>query len=197
MQIQFLELKSVQALPYLDEIARLRIEVFAEWPYIYQGTYEYEKKYLQTYFQAKNSYIVLAKDGDRIVGASTAVWLPEAEEFAQKPFRDHKYALESVCYFGESVLSPQYRGLKIGKKFMELREAFARSLKGVRYASFCAVIREKSHPLYPKDYIPLHGFWNKMGFHVKEGMVTSYEWRDIGESVDTTKLMQFWIKELL
>jgi GNAT superfamily N-acetyltransferase len=180
--ISYLELKSEQALPYLDEIARLRIEVFAEWPYIY--------------FQSKNSYIVLAKVGEKIVGASTAVWLPEAEEFAKKPFRDHKFKLESVCYFGESVLSQQYRGLKIGKRFMELREAFARSVHDVKFATFCAVIREKSHPLKPKDYVPLYGFWNKMGFQEKEGMVTTYDWRDIGESQDTKKLMQFWLKDL-
>ena len=34
---------------YIDNIARLRIEVFRDFPYLYDGTMEYERNYLQTY----------------------------------------------------------------------------------------------------------------------------------------------------
>ena len=39
---------SGRALPdYLEDVARLRIEVFRDFPYLYDGTVEYEEKYLQ------------------------------------------------------------------------------------------------------------------------------------------------------
>lgn len=32
----------------LDDVARLRIAVFRDWPYLYDGTLEYERAYLAT-----------------------------------------------------------------------------------------------------------------------------------------------------
>jgi len=37
------------------------------------GDYDYEKKYLQLYIDTPESVIVLAFDGDKVVGASTAI----------------------------------------------------------------------------------------------------------------------------
>ena len=44
--------------PYLDDIARLRIRVFREWPYLYEGDAAYEADYLRTYTQASRSIAV-------------------------------------------------------------------------------------------------------------------------------------------
>ena len=33
----------------LPDLARLRIIVFRDWPYLYDGTLEYEEKYLKTF----------------------------------------------------------------------------------------------------------------------------------------------------
>ena len=33
----------------LDDVARLRITVFREWPYLYDGDLEYERDYLNAY----------------------------------------------------------------------------------------------------------------------------------------------------
>lgn len=48
--IEFQELRGPDALSHLEQIAKLRIEVFSEWPYIYDGDFEYETTYLKTYF---------------------------------------------------------------------------------------------------------------------------------------------------
>ena len=33
----------------LDDLARLRIAVFRDWPYIYEGSLDYERAYLESY----------------------------------------------------------------------------------------------------------------------------------------------------
>ena len=56
----------------LDDLARLRIEVFRDWPYLYDGDVEYERKYLSGYTHP-TAIVVAAFDGPRIVGASTGM----------------------------------------------------------------------------------------------------------------------------
>ena len=58
---------------YIDELAQLRMRVFHDFPYLYDGDAEYEARYLKTYIDAPDSVIVLAFDGDKIVGASTGL----------------------------------------------------------------------------------------------------------------------------
>ena len=58
---------------YIPELAELRIRVFRDFPYLYDGDLTYEEKYLQTYIEAPDSVIVLAFDGDHVVGASTGI----------------------------------------------------------------------------------------------------------------------------
>lgn len=195
--ITYLRLKGEEARRYADELASLRLKVFWDFPYLYEGTPEYEKQYLETYFKAKHSFIFLVQDGDRIVGATTSILASEEEESFKKPFQDFGLAPQSVFYFGESVLLNEYRGRGIGKKFFEEREAFARTIPGVRTLSFSAVERSVNHSLKPPGYKPLDEFWNMMGFHKMPGLTTQYEWLDRNESQPTKKKMQFWIKELL
>ncbi|HVI35743.1 MAG TPA: hypothetical protein VM684_05905, partial [Gaiellales bacterium] len=58
---------------HLPELARLRITVFRAYPYLYEGSLDYEERYLWTYAAADNSVIVGAFDGERLVGASTGL----------------------------------------------------------------------------------------------------------------------------
>lgn len=191
-----LELRGSEALPYVDAMAKLRIEVFSEWPYLYKGDAAYERKYLQTYFESANSFIVLAIEGSQVVGMSTAVWLPDAEPAFQEPFLVKGFDAKSVCYYGESVVLRGRRGRGLGREFMRRREAFARSLPGVQWAAFCAVVRPKHHPRKPEDATVLDHFWMRDGFVAADGMTTSYLWTDIGETSESPKPMQFWIKHL-
>ncbi len=195
--MKYIELRGRDALTYLEPIAKLRIKVFAEWPYIYEGDLDYEKHYLETYFKTKNSFITLAfSEQGLIVGATTAVWLPNADPSFQKPFLDAKYDLETICYYGESVLLSKWRGQGVGKEFMFRREKFAKTFPTVIHCAFCAVMRPNSHPLYDKSYKSLDGFWHKIGFSPVQGMVAHYSWKDIGDQNETEKPLQFWMKKL-
>lgn len=181
---------------HIPELARLRIEVFRDFPYLYDGTPEYEARYLRTYMDSPDAVVVLAFDGDRVVGASSALPLRhETEEFVQ-PFVDAGFDPREVFYLGESVLLRPYRGRGIGVRFFAEREAHGRALGGLRWASFCAVDRPTDHPRRPADYVPLDAFWHRRGYVKRPDLTTRYVWKDLDDMEDTAKTMTFWTKPL-
>jgi GNAT superfamily N-acetyltransferase len=179
---------------YIPELARLRIQVFREFPYLYDGTYEYEEKYLQTYLNCPQSVIVIAFDGDKIVGASTAIPMKFETEELKKPFIEHGYDLDEVFYCSESVLDKHYRGLGIGVRFFDERESHAKELGGFKHITFCCVERPADHPRRPADYVPLDKFWNKRGYVKHPELNTTYVWKDLDDEMETPKPMTFWLK---
>ncbi len=184
------------AQPYLQDLARLRIEVFREFPYLYEGSLDYERNYLRTYTGVSNSVVVVAFDGPRVVGASTGLPLSSETEEIRKPFIDHDYDVDRVFYFGESVLEKTYRGQGIGVRFFEEREAHARSLGGFEWTAFCAVQRPDNHPRRPADYVPLDDFWTRRGYRKHPELNTTFSWQDLDESSASPKPMVFWIKSI-
>lgn len=181
--------------PYLDALGALRISVFYEFPYLYEGTLEYEREYLQSYLGCEQSFVALVFDGTRVVGATTAMPLVrEGPEF-QAPFLRAGLPVEQVCYLGESILLPEYRGRGLGKKFFELREAHARAL-GLGQTAFCAVDRAPDHPLRPSGYVPLDGFWMRQGYVQQPGLRAEFVWKEIGEADESAKSLTFWLKDL-
>ena len=181
---------------YIPALAELRIRVFREFPYLYDGNTDYEMQYLKTYTDTADSVIVLALDGTQVVGASTALpMVCETDEFRQ-PFIEAGFNTDEVFYCGESVLLPEYRGQGIGVVFFEEREAHAKALGGFRYSCFCAVQRPDDHPRRSVDYVPLDAFWRKRGYQRREDLNTGYSWKDLGDAEESVKPMGFWIKEL-
>lgn len=179
---------------FIPELARLRIEVFRDFPYLYDGDIDYEKKYLQTYIDCPESVIILAFDGDRVVGASTAIPMKYETDELKKPFIEQGYNLDEVFYCSESVLDKHYRGLGIGVRFFEQREAHAEELGGFKTICFCCVERPVDHPRRPADYVPLDKFWTKRGYVKHPELHTTYIWKDLDDEHETPKPMTFWLK---
>lgn len=179
----------------LPDVARLRIEVFRDFPYLYDGDLNYEARYIASFAASVDALIVVAFDDDVVVGASTAA--PMATQMAEvtEPFRTRGENLSRYFYFGESVLKAAYRGHGIGVRFFEEREAHARAC-GAAVAAFCAVVREPEHPACPKDYVPLDAFWQRRGFAVVPGLLCRLSWKEIGADGESRKAMQFWTKRL-
>lgn len=183
--------------PELDALARLRIEVFREFPYLYEGTLAYEKRYLRDYASSPRSTLVLARAETRVVGAATALPLLDHQDAVQlaSAFVAAAIAPESVYYFGESVLERAERGRGIGHAFFDAREASARDY-GFSRAAFCAVERPKDHPARPIDYVPHDAFWTRRGFVRRPDLTTHFSWRDVGAAHESEKPMVCWLKEL-
>ncbi len=195
MSLRFETLTGDAVEPVIDDLAALRIKVFAEFPYLYDGDLDYERRYLRTYRDSAGAVVVGAFDGDRLVGAATGTPMTDHEEDFAKAFDGTGYDLNDVFYCAESVLLPEYRGRGAGHAFFDRREAHARKL-GARHNAFCAVIRPKYHPDRPEDYAPLDPFWRKRGYEKLDGAVAEFSWRDHGDAEETKKPLQFWIRAL-
>ncbi len=191
--IQIRRVSGKDILPYISDTAKLRITVFREFPYLYDGSESYEAEYLKSYASTESSVFVLALTRGKVVGVSTGMALEAADEDFRTPFTASGFALDSIFYFGESVLLPEYRGQGIGHAFFESREQHAREL-GRSFNTFCGVIRTKEHPLRPIGYRPLDPFWKRMGYRRLEGLTCSFGWKCVNTPEEVQHTLQFWGK---
>ncbi len=177
-----------------EPLAALRIEVFRAWPYLYAGTLDYERAYLQTYARTPRSMVFGVWDGTRMVGATTCIPLHDETPEVQKPFLDAGMEVGKIFYLGESILLPEYRGLGLGNRFFDEREAHAAGFGQYDTTCFCAVIRPPDHPICPPDYRPLDAFWQKRGYRRSAHLRSVFHWPDIGEKEETGKEMAYWVR---
>lgn len=185
----------------LDEVAALRIQVFRDWPYCYDGDLDYERRYLSVYRDNPQAIVVLAIDpaSARVVGASTGSPLAVHAEDFSAAFAHTSVDLGTVFYCAESVLLPEYRGQGVGHAFFDERERHARAL-GFAHSAFCAVIREpqdlSQSAAQSGDKSVLEHFWARRGYAPLEGVIATFHWRDVGDEEETPKSLQFWMRSL-
>lgn len=180
--------------PWLDDVARLRIAVFRDWPYLYEGDAAYERDYLAAYARSPDSVFVLALDAERVVGASTGLPLADDQPAFAAPFRAAGLPVEQVFYFGESVLLPEYRGLGMGHAFFDRREAHARALGRFRWTAFCAVDREADDPRRPPGHRDNDAFWRGRGYARQPGMAMRLDWNEAGRG-EAGHALTFWLRD--
>ena len=180
----------------LPDLAALRTRVFRDWPYLYEGSEAYERRYIATYAASVDSVIVGAFDGARLVGAATALPLAQEPAHVTAPFAARGLDVGRIFYFGESVLLPEYRGRGVGVAFFAEREAHARALRRFDAACFCAVVRDPDDPRRPPGHAPLDGFWRRRGYEPVPGLVCRFAWKELGIAGETEKTMQFWMRAL-
>jgi GNAT superfamily N-acetyltransferase len=179
-----------------EAIASLRITVFRDWPYLYEGDIAYERAYLAASLDAPGAVVIGAFHGERLIGASTAAPLGSHHgEFAQ-PLQDRGLDPDDYFYFGESVVLPAFRGRGIGVRFFEEREKAALQQRFTT-TLFASVIRPAAHPAHPAGYQPLDSFWMRRGYERMPGLTAHYSWRDVGDAEETPKPMEFWRRHLV
>lgn len=189
-------LRGADMAPHLADVARLRIAVFREWPYLYDGDETYEARYLETYLRTPDSVLVLAFDAGRVVGASTGLPLADEEAVFRAPFEARGIAVDDVFYCGESVLLPEYRGRGLGHRFFDEREAHARALGRFRWTAFAAVDREDDDPRRPPNHRGNEAFWHKRGYERQPTLTMRLTWKELGEPRESGKPLTFWLRPL-
>jgi GNAT superfamily N-acetyltransferase len=182
--------------PHLKALANLRMTVFRDYPYLYDGDSAYEQRYLEAYVRSRRSVFVLALDGEDVVGCSTGIPLVDEIPAIQQPFIGHNMMLGEVFYFGESVLLPAYRGQGIGHRFFDARERHARALPGYRWTAFCAVERAANDSRQPPGYRPNDAFWIKRGYQRQDDMFCTLDWTEIDALESTPHRLRFWLRPL-
>lgn len=188
------EIEGTELDPWLDALGDLRIRVFREFPYLYEGSLDYERDYLEIYQKCDLSRIVLITDSTGIlIGATTCIPLTGQSAEFQQPFLNAGMEVNRFLYFGESIIRPEWRGLGLGKEFFNRREAHAQRL-GLDMTTFCAVDRPANHPLRPSGYRSLDGFWASRGYEKQPGLKVALSWKEIGEEENSPKTLTFWTK---
>ncbi|MBJ7500197.1 MAG: GNAT family N-acetyltransferase [Sphingopyxis sp.] len=179
----------------IPALARLRVAVFRDFPYLYDGDAGYESGYLANFAAAEGAVIVVAREGDDIVGAATAAPLATQDAAWQAPLAAAGFDIAHTFYFGESVLLAGHRGRGIGHAFFDHREAQARA-QGASQAAFCSVIRDEDDPARPADYRPLDAFWRARGYAPLDGVTASFDWKCVGEGAGRSHSLQYWTRAL-
>ena len=193
LRIELLTARALEAA--LEDVARLRIEVFRAWPYLYDGDLAYERNYLHSYRDSTGAVVIGAFDGDQLVGAATGTPLADHSEDFAAAFSGSGLDLGKIFYCAESVLLAEFRGRGAGHGFFDAREAHARKL-GFEKVAFCAVQRPADHPRRPATYRPLDAFWRKRGYAPLPGVIAEFSWKDLDHENETRKPLQFWIRDL-
>lgn len=187
-------LRGAERAAALDSLSQLRIAVFRDYPYLYDGTVADEAAYLADFFGSEDAVLVAARDGEAIIGAATASPMRDQGEDFRARFADAGFDPEALFYFGESVLLPDYRGRGIGHAFFDAREQAARD-HGTRGAAFASVIRPADHPARPADYRPLDAFWRARGYAPVDGLTVGMDWKEVGEDGSSAKALQVWMRQ--
>ncbi len=176
-----------------DDVATLRLEIFREYPYLYQGRREDELEYLGTYAAAPDACVILAYDGDAVIGAVAGMPLIHENLQMIDAFAGTTFPLDEVYYVGELLFRPAYRNCGLGRKLLDRLESHICSLDRYRTLTCATVERPDDHPLRPRDYIAITKFLARTDFAQLTGVKTSFTWREI-DGVKRDHLMQFWFK---
>lgn len=182
--------------PWMEKLGTLRIRVFRELPYLYDGTMKYEKDYLRIYQECPESRVVLVTgQQESLVGATTCIPLARENEEFRQPFKEANLPVVDFLYLGESLVLPEWRGNGLGRKFFTHRESHAARL-GLPKSTFCAVDRPASHPARPNDYRELDRFWSSLGFERQPHLQAQFSWKEVGEPDESPKALTFWTKPM-
>lgn len=193
LEINCLKGSAIQT--YIHDLATMRIKVFKEYPYLYDGDIASELQYLKSFQACNDSVMVLASDEKKVVGFSTGMPLAQTDTAWQIPFLTSSINPEDIFYLGESILLSEYRGRKIYKHFFWERENVARQMD-FSYTAFCAIERPIDDPKRPPNYFSFDKIWHAYGYKKYPALLVNYEWVEIGDNAVSKKTLAFYLKKL-
>jgi hypothetical protein len=191
--ITFKAYRGIEIAQIMDPLAQLRMSVFREYPYLYDGNIVNEQKYLSRYVNIKDSFVLMVFENGQVIGATTATPLIEELEDLRIPYENAGITIAKTFYFGEAMLLPAYRGMGIYKTFMHERTQAAIQY-GATMCTFMAVMRPDHHPLKPQGYQGLKAIWNHYGFVEHPKIQPQFSWKDIDQQEETKKPCTAWLK---
>lgn len=189
----------------ITQLAHMRATYFKEYPYLYDGSLDYEENYLGEYKEkAIDGYLVQAfheKNSEKkLVGILTGCGFCSDIEIVRdgaKLFEEKNISTQDRYYLGEAIIIPEYQHKKIlprmlyklGQKVIQLQ----------KYTSLCflTVIREENDARKPEGYKSTDQLWGKLGCY-KADVTCSFEWPTIMPDKSVQNIfndVEFWTYE--
>lgn len=194
-EIRYVQVENQAILPYIKDMTTLCNTVYAEYPYRYDGNDDDYDYYLANYAKTPKSFMCVAFDDDKAIGIATCIPLIDYRSHYIKPFVDQGYPLAAIAYHGELILLPEYRGQGIGKALYLSVENWARNNQ-FPYIAFAQIDESKIPVAPPADYVPVDGFWDKLGFTKHPELQFNAFYKCVGEDEETYHPMYYWLKKL-
>jgi hypothetical protein len=195
MNLEIKSLDGESAREFFNEIAQIRIDLFREFPYLYDGSIEYEREYLETYFKSKNSKIILGLDKGKIVAFSSSISLNEEIEEIKAPFLNRNLDISQYHYIGEVMIKNEYRNLSLPLEFERIHKEFA-TQKGHSKLVFMTVRRELNDISRPYKYKDPEKLWRYIGYKILDNMNIEMSWKRIDTGKDENNVLDIWQKNL-
>ncbi len=180
--------------PYLHSCAKLRMEVFKDYPYFVNPDLDQQLRYLRHICTSKETIAVLIFDNTTLVGVSLGYPLDMEDPALLRSFKERNISTESYYYFEASALLKSYRGRGMGHHFFDAREAHVAGHKKYKHICICVPDISETDPNRPKDFVPLFDFWRKRGFIHHPEIKSMRSWQNIHEDHPTQHPMSIWIK---
>ena len=181
---------------YIEDIARLRISIFREYPYLYDGDQGYEADYLKKFIHTEDSIMVLAFSDENIVGALTGLPLRCEEPNVREPWIQSNIQVDHLYYFSEGLLRREFRNRGIGRRMFQLAENWVENTHRYKAFTLATVIRSEDHPRKPENFSSTDRFWEKLGYRKTKDIVCTIPWKEVGEVQESPKPLLFWSKNV-
>ncbi|MDQ2994889.1 MAG: hypothetical protein M3R00_08120 [Pseudomonadota bacterium] len=190
----------VAARPYVDDLARLRLDAFKEYPYLYAGNLETEITYTMPYAEIDKAMITVAYVNNRLAGLTTGMPV-DCDSLMVNDIK--KILVERgdtptyYYYYGELIVLSEFEGRGLGQKLYETQDALIQS-QGFTHVCQITSLREEHHPLKPSNYRSLDDYWQKLGFY-REHKTMSYRWPTLQTNNSVLladNIVELWTKKL-
>lgn len=178
----------------------MSLEVYREYPYLYDGTVESETDYFEFYARNAHAIMLVAKDDTTDTPVGYAVGIPLSDETPKKqhPFiatgRDPREYLLIV----EFLVAPAFRHHGIARTMYTLfEEHIISQLPQYRYITAFGIERDNNPNWYtPQSHDPLYALERHCGWQRHGELTFLATWQDVGTAEPVTKKLVFWIKSL-
>lgn len=159
-------------------VAHCRINVFREYPYLYEGNFGEEMNDLEHCAQFMHNAVAIAYYKSIPVGFLYGMPFVEFAPHFESPvidlFKDNNLIPETCYYFADIIILPEHRGNNLSKKLFSALEHYAQK-QGYCSASFITESHD-IHPLKPINYKSLDPLWNSLHYK-KTGLVSYGSWQ--------------------
>lgn len=182
----------------INFIAQQRIDIFKEYPYLYEGNFETEIAYLMWFVEQRDSCAAIAYKDNNPVGFITGISFVAFENHfkgSKDIFIKASLDPSAYYYFCEVIVKPEHRRNSIAKRLFALLEAHAKS-QGYRAGCFVNESHE-DHPLKPADYKDLTSLFHALGY-TKTNLSIMFKWQTLaqnGKIEELEHILTYWLKD--